>query len=150
MLETSLELEHVTPILNVRNVPESLAWFELLGWHRSFTWNEEGLIANMADRDEFGEADYGGVISGAVTIFLCLDDQGARDLSNEMDDFDQCAGVWMTWWLRTQLEVVELYARVRQLDYRVVMPLRIQPWNAVEFRVRHPDGHTFRVSAQLD
>ena len=150
ILETSLELEQVTPILNVRSVPQSLAWFERLGWHRSFTWNEDGMIEDMADRDKYGEADYGGVISGSVQIFLCLDAQGARNATNEMDEFDQTVGVWMTWWLRTQLEVVELYARVCQLDYRIVMPLRIQPWNAVEFRIRHPDGHTFRVSALLD
>jgi hypothetical protein len=66
-----MTVEHITPILNVTSVPASMAWFEKLGWKRSFAWNQVGMIPNAADRDEDGEADYGGVTSGNVEIFLC-------------------------------------------------------------------------------
>jgi hypothetical protein len=72
------ELEHVTPVLNVSSVPESMAWFESLGWKRSFSWNQAGMIEDAGDRDGDGEADYGGVVSGRVTLFLCQNAQGSR------------------------------------------------------------------------
>ena len=57
----------VTPILNVSSIPDSMAWFELLGWHRGFSWPE-------------GDANpgFGSVTSGKVTIFLCRGAQGSR------------------------------------------------------------------------
>ncbi len=145
-----LELEHVTPILNVSSVPESMAWFESLGWTRSFAWNQSGMIENAADRDEDGEADYAGIISGRVELFLCLDAQGSRCKRPINETAPDSPGVWMTWWLATPQEVEDLYGRVQALGLPVVMPLMTQPWNAVEFRIRHPDGHTFRVSAFME
>lgn len=147
-----LEVEHITPILNVCSVPKSIAWFEQLGWKRSFTWNAGGTIIDAADCDEDGDADYGGVCCGRVEIFLCQDAQGARDAINAFDPSrtdDETAGVWMTWWLETPAEVDELYTLAKSLSYSIIMPLTIQPWNAIEFRLRHPEGHTFRVSAFL-
>ncbi len=147
-----LELEHVTPILNVHSVPKSMAWFEALGWRRSFTWNHVGMIDNAADRDEDGEADYGGVMSGCVEIFLCKDAQGSRgfvDPPKPGQRIDDTGGVWMTWWLSSPGQVEAMYSRALVLGVPIVMPLTQQPWNATEFRIRHPDGHTFRVSAFL-
>lgn len=148
-----LQLEHVTPILNVRNVPESIAWFERLGWKRSFTWNAIGLIDGAADKDEYGEADYGGVCSGCVEIFLCQDSQGGRsDLrgADQPSHDGDASGVWMTWWLSSPGQVEELFSKAMSIGVAITMPITRQPWNALEFRIRHPDGHTFRVSAFLD
>lgn len=43
-----MKLTSITPILNVSDVPASLAWFERLGWTRSFSWNGAGMIAEAA------------------------------------------------------------------------------------------------------
>jgi hypothetical protein len=148
-----LNVEHITPILNVSSVPASMAWFEKLGWKRSFAWNQVGMIANAADRDDDGEADYGGVVSGHVEIFLCLGAQGSRGsipAGKIMSPNEDPGGVWMTWWLSTPAEVETMYSKAMQLGISIVMPLTVQPWNATEFRIRHPDGHTFRISAFLD
>jgi hypothetical protein len=150
---TDLVLEHVTPILNVSSVPISMAWFEQLGWIRSFSWNHIGMIQGAADRDEYGEADYGGVCSGPVEIFLCQGSQGAKahaDADSTGRRIDDTSGVWMTWWLSTPNQVEELCSRAMSLGVPIVMPITRQPWNALEFRIRHPDGHTFRISAFLD
>lgn len=153
-----LQLEHVTPILNVRNVPKSIEWFERLGWKRSFTWNAIGLIDGAADQDEYGEADYGGVCSGCVEIFLCQDSQGGRcnissgniSPGNDSGHSSDTSGVWMTWWLSSPGQVEELFSRAMSIGVTIAMPITRQPWNALEFRIRHPDGHTFRVSSFLD
>ncbi len=148
-----MELEHVTPILNVSNVPQSIAWFEKLGWKRSFTWNSVGMIEGARDADEDGEADYGGVVSGCVEIFLCKDAQGSRGNEKAFipgQRSDDTGGALMTWWLPSPTAVETVYARAMSLGSAIVMPLTNQPWNAIEFRIRHPDGHTFRISAFLE
>ena len=43
------QIEFITPILNVSDVPASIAWFEKIGWGRTFTWNNGGVIEDMAD-----------------------------------------------------------------------------------------------------
>ena len=63
---------HTTPILNVSNVPASIAWFEKLGWKRCWEWKDDGSpIPTFAS-----------VGSGECEIFLCLDGQGGRGRSN--------------------------------------------------------------------
>lgn len=148
-----MNVEHITPILNVTSVPDSMAWFERLGWKRSFAWNQVGMIPDAADRDEDGEADYGGVTSGNVEIFLCQGAQGSVGYSSVPPKpyrADDTGGVWMTWWLANQSEVEAFYSVAMKAGADVIMPLTVQPWNATEFRIRHPDGHTFRISAFLE
>ena len=60
-----MPVQRVTPILNVSNVAESIAWFEQLGWRQSFTWGEDEA-----------QPDFGGVCSGEAEIFLCCGGQG--------------------------------------------------------------------------
>jgi hypothetical protein len=36
--EDAMRVRNVTPILNVSNIVESIAWFERVGWRRGFTW----------------------------------------------------------------------------------------------------------------
>jgi hypothetical protein len=62
---------------------------------------------------------------------------------------DRTDGVWMTWWLDSPAEVDALYATATRLGLEAVCPPRDKPWGVREFPLRHPDGHTFRVSAGL-
>ena len=54
----------VNPILNVSNILESFAWFEKLGWTKSWDWGDPPT--------------FGAVGSGKVEIFLCRGAQGSR------------------------------------------------------------------------
>ena len=51
----------LTPILNVSDIQQSFAWFEKLGWTKSWDWGSP--------------PNFGGVCSGECDIFLC---QGAQ------------------------------------------------------------------------
>jgi hypothetical protein len=66
-----MKLTHVSPILNVSDVPASIAWFEKLGWQRCFSWNQDGMIIGAADLNEHGPAHFAGIANGEVQLFLC-------------------------------------------------------------------------------
>ena len=59
-----MKIHKVTPVLNVRSVPESIAWFEKPGWTRTFTWNDAGMILYGADRNEHVDAGFAGICRG--------------------------------------------------------------------------------------
>jgi uncharacterized glyoxalase superfamily protein PhnB len=129
----------VKPILNVSDVPASLAWFERLGWETQFIWSEN-------DGEEPG---FAGTASGNAEIFLCRDGQGSRGTRASTHPFDEgTGGVWMSWFLETVEDVDELHARAVELGLDVTMPPTDEPWGIREFHFRHPDGHTFRVSCE--
>jgi catechol 2,3-dioxygenase-like lactoylglutathione lyase family enzyme len=132
-----MHIHHVTPILNVSDVVASIAWFEQLGWERGFTWNDGGSIDGAADANEHGPAGFGSVRTGHAEIFLCLDGQGAP------------GGVWLSWWLPTPEDVDALHATALERGMTVTFPPTDEPWGVREFHLRHPEGHTFRVSAPL-
>lgn len=123
-----MKLDSLTPILNVSDVPASLDWFETLGWERGFAWDDEGGMHSS-------EPTFASIQSGRTEIFLCLDDQGAR-------------GVWMSWFLSSREELDALHTRAVELGYEISMEPADEPWGMREFHLRHPDGHTFRVSAE--
>jgi catechol 2,3-dioxygenase-like lactoylglutathione lyase family enzyme len=127
----------VTPILNVSNLEESFAWFEQLGWRKHW---------------EHGEPpDFGAVVSGHTEIFLCRDGQGARGGALPSEPWDKHAGsTWMTWWVGSRDEVDALYARAIELGIPAPWPPTDMPWNVRECHIRHPDGHTFRVTARVE
>jgi hypothetical protein len=81
----------VTPILNVSNFHESIAWFEKLGWTKGFQWGEPPT--------------FGAVCSGEFEIFLCQGAQGGRGNGGVKSTFgpdgDSAAdkGVWMSIWV---------------------------------------------------
>jgi predicted enzyme related to lactoylglutathione lyase len=111
-------------------VRASIEWFEALGWERGFVWT------NAAGMGESGAPDLASIQAGdEAEIFLCLDDQGAR-------------GVWMSWFLPGRDEFEAAHARAVELGYEISMPPTDEPWGMREFHLRHPDGHTFRVSAE--
>lgn len=122
-----MPVRSVRPILNVSSVPESLAWFEQLGWGTTFVWDD--------DDDDDGEPGFGGTgVGDDVEIFLCRNGQGGR-------------GTWVSWFLDERADVDRMYERARELDLEVTQPPTDEPWGVREFHLRHPDGHTFRVGA---
>ena len=139
-------IREINPVLNVSHIGRSFAWFEALGWQRGFSWNQGGMIGfgpEAFDSNEKGEADFGSVCSGEATIFLCCGGQGPRG-----DDVTD--GVWMSWWVDSPAEVDALHETAIARGMKVTHPPTDEPWGAREFHLRHPDGHTFRVSAQRE
>ncbi|MEM7457009.1 MAG: VOC family protein [Planctomycetota bacterium] len=149
-----MPIEKVTPVLNISDIGASFEWFEMFGWERSFSWNQNGLIgegAMAASENEHGAAGFGGVCCGEVTLFLCVGAQGSRGTrmpsSPGADDTD---GVWMTWWMSNKNEVDELHRIAVENDCTVTWPPTDEPWGVREFHLRHPDGHMFRVSCGVE
>jgi catechol 2,3-dioxygenase-like lactoylglutathione lyase family enzyme len=131
-----MKVEGITPILNVSNIEESFAWFEKLGWEKRWDWGEP--------------PEFGSVGSGKYEIFLCKDGQGSR--GGPMPRFagdDDTGGVWMSWWVSSPAEVDDIHSQALENGMTVTWPPTDEPWNVREFHLRHPDGHTFRVSAGL-
>jgi predicted lactoylglutathione lyase len=118
-------------------LPESFAWFEKLGWQKHW---------------DFGDPpNFGAVISGNTEIFLCQNCQGARGGPMPSEAWDNEAGsVWMSWWLASPAEVDAVYDHALKLGVVAPFPPTDMPWNVRECHIRHPDGHTFRVGANLD
>ena len=153
-----MKLTGITPILNVSDVPASLAWFERLGWKRGFTYNAGGIIANAADRNASGPAGFAGVFCDGAgdthgcQIFLCHDGQGSRGgphprhVTPGARD-DDTGGVWMSWWLEQPTDVDAVHELALRHEITVTRPPTDEPWGVRECRIVHPDGHTIRVSA---
>ncbi len=131
-----MNVREVTPILNVSSIQETIGWFEKLGWREHWTWGEPPT--------------FGGVQSGESRIFLCQDCQGARGGPEPREPWDNQAGsVWMSWWLASPAEVDAAWALAQANGIRTLFPPTDMPWGVRECNIRHPDGHTFRVSAGL-
>ena len=132
-----MKLERLIPILNVSNIEESFAWFEKLGWNKEWDWGEPPT--------------FGGVGNGSCDIFLCQDGQGSRGgpMPRHTGD-DDTGGVWMTWWLASPAEVDAAHARALEHGLTVTWPPTDEPWGVRECHIRHPDGHTFRVSSGIE
>ncbi|WP_428276477.1 bleomycin resistance family protein [Candidatus Palauibacter sp.] len=129
----------LTPILNVSDLQESFAWFERLGWRKSWDWGDP--------------PDFGGVVSGDSQIFLCQDCQGGRGRGAVEKTFgpggDDAAdrGVWMSVWVD---DVDAVHQRCVEQGLEVTWPPTDMPWGVRETHVRHPDGHVFRISRGVD
>ena len=132
-----MKVKAVTPILNVTSLADSFAWFERLGWEK---------------RWEHGDPpDFGSVGHARAEIFLCQGGQGLRGGALPKEPWDKHAGAtWMTWWLPTPADVDSAYERAVALGIPAPWPPTDMPWNVRECHIRHPDGHTFRVSALLE
>lgn len=134
-----MNVEHITPILNVSDMAQSLAWFESLGWSRGFAWGDPVSFASVQ--------------SGEAEIFLCHDGQGGRGKGSNTHTFktadDQRAdqGVWMSWWVK---DVDAAHRRCVEQGVEVTQPPETMPWNVREMHIRHPDGHVFRVGQGLE
>ena len=132
-----MKLEGLTPILNVSNIGESFEWFSKLGWKEMWRWGEPPGFAAVGN--------------GKIQIFLCQGGQGSRGGPEpKFVGDDETGGVWMSWWLESPAAVDEAYRLTVKHGLTVTMPPTDEPWNVREFHLRHPDGHTFRVSAGLE
>ena len=129
-------LENITPILNVSNLLESIVWFEKLGWKKCWTWGDP--------------PNFGAVGSGKCEIFLCLGAQGSRGgpMPRHAGD-DDTGGVWMSWWVGSPADVDAAHALALDQGLTVTWPPTDEPWGVRECHIRHPDGHTFRVSSGI-
>ena len=133
-----MEAKGLTPILNVSDFQQSVAWFEKLGWHKGWDWGDPPT--------------FGGVCSGECEIFLCLGAQGGRGRGENAATFgphgDEEAdrGVWMSIWVR---DVDAVHQRCLEQGLDVTFPPTDMPWQVREMHVRHPDGHVFRISCGL-
>lgn len=136
-------VERVVPILNVSDIRDSFAWFEKLGWDKGFEWK-----ADPSD-DAPG---FGAVETGNCEIFLCRDGQGSRGKATNHTTFgpdgDETSdkGVWMSIWVD---DVDAMHHRCVTEHLDITHPPTDEPWGVREFHVRHPDGHVFRISANL-
>jgi hypothetical protein len=119
-----VDARSINPILNVSDFTASVAWFESWGWRKSWDWGDPPT--------------FGAVGSGECEIFLCLDGQGGRGGEQ---------GVWMSVWVD---DVDAVQQTCVDSGVEVTWPPTIEPWGVREMHIRHPDGHTFRVSQGLD
>ncbi len=147
-----MKINAVTPVLNVSDVIASIRWFESVGWSRSFSWNDGGMIKGALDSNARGPAQFAGLCADPARndgpmLFLCRDGQGSRDPrpypGRDRDDF---GGVWMTWWVP---DVDGAHAECVKAGVEVVREPVTEPWGVREFLLRHPDGHYFRVSGHV-
>jgi len=128
----------MNPILNVSNIPESVAWFEKLGLFKGFEWGDPPTFGSVYRDDN--------------EIFLCQGGQGSRGKGlNKMTfgpEGDECGdkGVWISIFVDN---VDEVHRRCIEQGLEVTWPPTDMPWNVREAHVRHPDGHVFRISQGL-
>ena len=134
-----MQAKRLNPILNVSNIIDSFAWFEKLGWKKSW--------------DLGAPATFGGVCSGQCEIFLCEGGPGGRGKGDNRMTFglegDQSAdkGVWISVWVD---DVDAEYRHCTEQGLDVTWPPTDQAWTVREMHVRHPDGHVFRISQSLE
>ena len=134
-----MKAKGITPILNVSDLADTIAWFEKLGWQKAWDWGEPPT--------------FGAVCSGECQIFLCQDGQGGRgksDLpmtSGPMGDDAADQGMWMSIWVD---DVDSIHAHCLANGIEVTWPPTDEEWGVREMHVRHPDGHVFRISQGLE
>ena len=134
-----MNVQRLTPILNVSDIQESFEWFEKLGWKKGWDWGSPPT--------------FGGVCCNESEIFLCEGGQGGRGHTGlpmtfgpESDEALE-RGVWMSMWVD---DVDAVHARCLEQGIEITWPPTNMPWGAREMHVRHPDGHVFRVSQGID
>jgi hypothetical protein len=134
-----IQAKAINPIMNVSDMEQSFAWFEKLGWTKSWDWGTPPT--------------FGCVCSGSCEIFLCLDGQGSRGRSERRmtfgpeGDITADKGTWMSVWVNN---VDALHERCIAQGLEVAWPPTDMPWNTREMHVRHPDGHIFRISQSIE
>lgn len=134
----AMNVEGLTPILNVSDLAASFAWFEQWGWKKLWDWGTPPT--------------FGAVGAGNSRIFLCLDGQGGRGRGNNRTTFQQAGdqqgdrGSWMSVWID---DVDAAHAQCVAAGLDVTCPPTDMPWHVREMHLRHPDGHVFRVSCGI-
>lgn len=117
--QSANRFESAVPILNVRNVPASIAYYvEKLGFHKEWDWGTP--------------ATFGCVFRDAVRIFLCEGAQGAP-------------GNWISIFIHNVDALHEDYKKsgaiIRQAPTNF-------PWGLREMNVEDLDGHRLRLGSE--
>lgn len=129
-----MNVQCITPILNVSDMAASFAWFEKWGWKKLWDWGKP--------------PSFGAVGCGKSEIFLCLDGQGGRGRGKNKTTFgpegdqESDQGVWMSVFVD---DVDAVHRGCVAAGIEVTFPPTDEPWGVREMHVRHPDGHVFRV-----
>jgi uncharacterized glyoxalase superfamily protein PhnB len=134
-----MQVEGITPVLNVSDIAASFAWFEKWGWKKKWDWG--------------APPTFGAVSCDNATIFMCLNAQGGRGKGTNTTTFqvngDEAAdkGVWMCVFVE---DVAEVYQQCVAAGLEITLPPTNVPWGMREMHLRHPDGHVFRVGQGLE
>jgi hypothetical protein len=135
-----MNVNHITPVLNVSDIIASFAWFEKWGWKKLWDWGTPPTFGAVG-------------ASGEFEIFLCQGCQGSRGKGANAATFgpdgDETAdkGVWMMVFV-DDVDAVYRVCLAAGLD--VTFPPTNMPWDTREMHVRHPDGHVFRVGQGME
>ena len=111
----------LTPILNVKNIPESINYYvNVLGFKKDWEWGEPPNFASVS-RDE-------------ICIFLCQEGQGR-------------SGTWLSIFVDNVDLLYEEYkakgAIIRQAPTNF-------PWGMREMNIEDLDGHRLRMGTETD
>ena len=129
-----MEVKGLTPVLNVSDIPSTVAWFEKWGWKKLWDWGTPPTFGAVGSGKE-------------VCIFLCQGAQGGRCRGPNTTTFQQQGdeagdkGVWMSVWVD---DVDAMHKHCVAAGLEVTFPPTDMPWNVREMHIRHPDGHVFR------
>lgn len=108
--------EHIVPILNVRSVPASIAYYvDKLGFDKKWDWGDPPGFACVG-RDQ-------------IEIFLCQGGQGAP-------------GTWISIFVQ---DVDALHEDYRRRGAIIRKPPEDYPWGVREMNVEDLDGHRLRI-----
>lgn len=115
------KFEGLTPILNVKHIPESIDYYvNRLGFAKDWDWGEPPTFASVS--------------RGSVCIFLC---EGAQGQS----------GTWISIFVDNVDALYEAYqaqgAIIRQAPTNF-------PWGMREMNVEDPDGHRLRIGTPIE
>ncbi len=111
--------ESAVPILNVKDVPASIAYYvEKLGFETAWEWGEP--------------ADFACVQRDDVKIFLCQDGQGG-------------SGMWISLFIH---DVDALYEDYKRSGAIIRQPPTNFSWGVREMNVEDLDGHRLRMSGE--
>ena len=114
-----LRFDYAVPVLNVKNVPASIAYYvEKLGFEKEWAWGEP--------------ATFGCVRHDGVQIFLCEGAQGAP-------------GTWISIFVR---DVDALYADYQRRGAIIRQEPTNFPWGLKEMNVEDLDGHRLRMGSE--
>lgn len=117
--QTSNRFESAIPILNVKSVPASIAYYvDKLGFQKEWDWGSPPEFA-CVQRDD-------------VRIFLCHDGQGAQ-------------GMWVSVFLQ---DVDALYEDYKKTGAIIRQPPTSFPWGVREMNVEDLDGHRLRMGSE--
>ncbi|MCG8563221.1 MAG: ankyrin repeat domain-containing protein [Hyphomicrobiales bacterium] len=118
MDHSSNRFESAVPVLNVKNVPDSIAYYvEKLGFQKEWDWGTPPHFA-CVHRDE-------------VRIFLCQDAQGGP-------------GMWISVFIH---DVDALYEDYKQSGAIIRQAPTNFPWGLREMNVEDLDGHRLRLGS---